>query len=86
MFYSWSTLGHIMTTKDERTRFSQTIEKRAAEEGSSHMDVIVSYCEETGLEIDMVKDLINPSLKSKIESEAKTLRLLKDGGGSKLPL
>lgn len=62
------------------------IEKRANTEGSSHMDVIVTYCEETGLEIDMVKDLINPSLKSKIESEAKSLRLLKDGGGSKLPL
>ena len=48
------------------------------------MDTIVSYCEKTGLEIDIASTLISSSLKSKIREEAQELNLLKKT--AKLPV
>lgn len=74
-----------MMEKLDKTSFSQYIEKRAIDEGCSCIDAIVNHCEETGFEIEMVKSLVNVSLKKKIEEEAKALRLL-PGLSAKLPL
>lgn len=71
--------------RDDKVQFSQMIERRAIETGCTHIEAIVAYCEETGLEIEMVKLLINQQLKKKIEDEAKNLRLL-PGRSAKLPL
>lgn len=72
-------------TKSDRQKFSQYIERRAIDENISHIEAIVAHCEETGFEIEMVKSLINMSLKKKIEEEAKALRML-PGRSAKLPL
>jgi len=74
-----------MTQKEDKLKFSQMIERTAYEKKCSHIEAIVNNCEETGLEIEVVKTLINNSLKSKIESEAKALHYL-PGGGSRLPI
>jgi len=74
-----------MNQKEEKNQFSQMIERFAVENQCTHIEAIVEHCEKTGLEIEVVKNLINISLKSKIESEARALKYL-PGGGSKLPL
>jgi hypothetical protein len=73
-----------MTTREEKNTFSMMIEARAEASKISHMEVIVDYCEETGLEIEVAGTLVNSTLKSKIEEEARDLRYLPKG--SKLPL
>lgn len=71
--------------KLSKQTFSQYVEQRAMRENISCIDVIVSYCEETGFEIEMIKSLVNVSLKRRIEEEAKSLRML-PGRSAKLPL
>lgn len=73
-----------MPTRDEKNNFSVMIEEAAIKQGISHMDAIVSYCEQTGLEVEVAATLINVPLKSKIESEARGLRYL--AKSSELPL
>jgi len=70
---------------DNKTKFSQYIERKAIDDNCSHMEAIINHCEQTGLEIEMVKTLINTQLKKKIEAEAKALRML-PGHSAKLPL
>lgn len=66
-----------MPTKTEMQEFSEKITKLAMESGDSIMDTIVTYCEETGLEIDVASTLISSALKAKIREEAQELNLLK---------
>lgn len=74
-----------MTKPDEKVKFSQIIEEVAVKQGITHIEAIVAHCEITGLEIEMVKSLITPQLKKKIEQEAIDLRFL-PGKGSRLPI
>ena len=74
-----------MTKSDDRTQFSQMIERTAVDEKITHIEAIVNYCEKTGLEIEMVKSLVNASLKKKLEEEGKALRYIK-GKSASLPL
>ena len=60
------------------------IEDRALRNGVKHMEAIVDYCEEVGLEVEVAATLINPILKMKIEEEAQALRFLQRN--SKLPI
>ena len=73
-----------MPTKTEIQEFSDAIIKMAEETREPIMDTIVSYCEKTGLEIDIASTLISSSLKSKIREEAQELNLLKKT--AKLPV
>ena len=73
-----------MTTREEKNIFSLNIEKLADEHELTHMEAIIEYCEVNGLEIEVAATLINQSLKSKIEMEARDLRFLPKG--SKLPI
>jgi len=73
-----------MSTLSTKEAFSQNIERIAIEQHVSHIEAIVSYCEENNLEIEFVDKLISKPLKEKIEEEAKKLRYLPRG--STLPL
>jgi len=75
-----------MATSADKDQFSIMIETRAINDKCSHIDAIISHCEETGLEIEVVKSLINIQLKKKIEAEARTLRMIKGGNASRLPV
>lgn len=57
-------------------RFSLSIEKIAAT-GNSYIDSILEYCEENGLELDIVPKLLSPALATKLQSEAQSNNLLK---------
>lgn len=66
-----------MPTKTEIQEFSERIMELALESGESIMDTIVSYCEKSGLEIDVASTLVSSAMKSKIREEAQELNLLK---------
>jgi len=57
--------------------FSLKIEGIVKEKKISHMDAIVWYCDENGLDTSQVSPLISKSLKEKIQVEATNLRMLK---------
>ena len=48
--------------------FSLHIEELAQKHRISHMDAVLKYCEENFLEPDDIKNLINKTLKDKIET------------------
>ena len=57
--------------------FSLKIESIVKEKKISHMDAVVWYCDENGLDTSQVSSLISKSLKEKIQVEATNLRMLK---------
>jgi len=57
--------------------FSLKIESIVKEKKITHMDAVVWYCDENGLDTSHVSSLISKSLKEKIQVEATNLRMLK---------
>ena len=57
--------------------FSLTIENIVKEKKISHMDAVIWYCEQNGLDPSQVSSLISKSLKEKIQVEATRLNMLK---------
>jgi hypothetical protein len=66
-----------MPTKEEMKTFSLEIDKFVSERNINHLEAIVEYCTETGLEMEVAATLINSNLKSKIELLASDLNMLK---------
>lgn len=58
--------------------FSKMIESRAAESGESVIDIIIEYCEETGLDPDTITKLVNSSLRDKMAYEARYRNMFKE--------
>ena len=56
--------------------FTLEIEKIAKEKQSTHMDAVLHYCEQEGLEPESVSSLISKGLKEKIEANARDLNFL----------
>jgi hypothetical protein len=73
-----------VATRDEKNDFSVMIEKRVHDQNISYMEAILDYCETSGLEPELAATLLNPTLKFRIEEEARDLRFLPQI--SKLPL
>lgn len=76
----------IVITKRFRspTEFSLYIENKVLVEKIGYMDAIISYCTEVDIGIDSVGNLVNQSLKDKIQLEAEDQNMMKKRG--KLPL
>jgi hypothetical protein len=66
-----------MPTKEEMKKFSVEIDRFVSERNINHLEAIVEYCTETGLEMEVAATLINSNLKSKIELLASDLNMLK---------
>lgn len=60
------------------------IEEKAVTLKITHMDAIIDYCSKSGMEIETAASLLNTTIKSKIEQEARDLRFLPRTG--QLPL
>ena len=60
----------------------------AVEKGINHLDAVVHYCETNEIEIETVTKLITKALKTKIEANARELRLVSSDaeGMGKLPI
>ena len=56
--------------------FSMKIEEVGKEKGISHMDGVLWYCQQEGIEPDSVSSLITKGLKEKIEANARDLNFL----------
>ena len=65
-----------MPTKDEMLNFAKAIEKIVAETDYNHIEAIVEYCKETGLEIEVASTLVNSNLKAKLELDAQNCNML----------
>ena len=57
--------------------FSLKIEGIVKEKRISHMEAVIWYCEQNGLDPSQVSSLISKSLKEKIQVEATNLNMLK---------
>ena len=56
--------------------FTTVIENIVKEKNLTHMDAVLWYCEEEGLEPDNLGTLISKGLKEKIEANARELNFL----------
>ena len=56
--------------------FSLKIEQIALEKNITHMEAVLWYCEQEGLEPDSLKPLISKALKEQIEANARDLNFL----------
>ena len=56
--------------------FTIVIENIVKEKNLTHMDAVLWYCEEEGLEPDSLGTLISKGLKEKIEANARELNFL----------
>jgi hypothetical protein len=65
-----------MPTKDEMMKFSRAIEEMVAKTDYNHIEAIVEYCKQTGLEIEVASSLVNANLKAKIELDAQNCNML----------
>ena len=64
--------------------FCMKIEDMVKEKSISHMDAVLWYCEQEGLELEGISPLISKALKQKIEANARELNFLPRQ--AKLPL
>ena len=56
--------------------FSLTIEGIVKDKKITHMDAVIWYCDENGLDPSQISSLISKSLKEKIEANARELNYL----------
>lgn len=73
-----------MPTRDEKNEFSDKMILRAEALRTDHLDAILTYCEEVGLEMEVAATLINDTLKARLEEEFAELGYLEKSG--KLPI
>ena len=62
----------LITTKN----FTIVIENLAKEKHITHMDAVLHYCEQEGIEPETISKLISKGLKEKIEANAIDLNFL----------
>ena len=65
-----------MNTMSTTKTFSLKIESIAQEKGITHMEAVLWYCKNEGIEPDTVGSLISKALKQKIEANARDLNFL----------
>jgi hypothetical protein len=75
-----------MDRKEEAVKFSLYVEALAIEKNCSHLEAIMLYCEQTGLEVDLAAKLISASLRAKLKIEAEDLNLIQRSNVKRIPL
>ena len=71
---------------EDINRFSMAIEERVYMLDISYMEAIITYCEETNLDLEIAGKLVSGVLKSKIQIEAESLHFLQKSETAKLPI
>ena len=76
----------LIITKRFRSQneFSLYIEEKVYTESIGYMDAVIQYCNEIDIAVEAVANLINQSLKDKIQNEAEEQNYMRPRG--KLPL
>jgi Phage late-transcription coactivator len=68
---------HKIPTETEKKQFFEVITNLRKEKSLTTLEAILHHCEETNLEINVVASLLNSTLKTELENDAFTLKLLK---------
>lgn len=71
-------------TKEEKNTFSELILTRAEELNTDYLDAMITFCEESGLEMEVAALLVNDVLKAKLHDEFMELNYIEKE--SKLPI
>ena len=72
--------------KEEVLAFTEQIEELVYMLDISYMDAIITYCEDTGLEVEMAAKLISNPMEEKIRREAEKLKLIHKSANTSLPI
>ena len=67
-------------------KFGLIIEEIVKTEKISYMDAVIKYCDENEIDTSTVGNLINKSLKEKIQIEAENLNLIHKSSTAVLPI
>lgn len=59
-----------------KSKFTRLIEDAVVNHRVSYMDAVIQVCEDNNVEIEEVRRFISPSIKEKIEAEARNLNFL----------
>lgn len=59
-----------------KNKFTKLIEDAVATHRVSYMDAVIHVCESNNVEIEEVRRFISPSIREKIEAEARRLNFL----------
>ena len=73
-----------MTNQENVLLFSLEIEKLSKEKKLNYIDSILEYCEQFGLEVELVPKLLSEPLRIKIRSEAEKLHVIPKSTTKKL--
>ena len=65
-----------VTTHHQPQQFAVGVENYVKQHEVSYIDAVLGYSDEQEIEMDIVPKLINPTLKQKLEAEARSLNLL----------
>lgn len=57
--------------------FSIWVERQHLESGQPRMEIIINYCDDRDIDIDVVAPLINKNLKERIREEAEAANMMK---------
>lgn len=71
---------------EDINRFSMAIEERVYMLDVSYMEAIITYCEETNIDLEVAGKLVSGVLKSKLQVEAEDLHFLRRSTSNQLPL
>jgi hypothetical protein len=66
-----------MELNDNPVQFSMYVEKRAATEDTTCLDIVCDYCKDNDIELTVIPKYLTENLRQKIRVEAETLRLYK---------
>ena len=76
----------MAVTRQDKMRFSKKFEDYRRKKGiGSYITAFITFCEETGVELEVAASMINGPLKARIQEDAERLNLLK-GKRNKLQL
>jgi hypothetical protein len=64
--------------------FSLFVERQHVDTGVPHMEIVINYCAEKDIDIEVVAPMINKALREKIRLEAEEANMMKRSG--RLPL
>lgn len=67
----------MVPTDIEKNNFANTITELVEQKEISHMEAVLWYCNETGLELEVAATLLSANLKAKIETNARDLHMVK---------
>lgn len=78
-------INEVLNLPRSANEFSLMIEGMKTEE-RTYIETLIEFCDDNSCDVEDVVQLINPSLKDKLEIEAKQAKMFKDNSINVLPI